>query len=41
MAKITLLIGDTVLREIVLSKERVTIGRRPHNDIVIDDLAIS
>ena len=41
MAKITLSIGDTVLREIVLSKERLTIGRRPHNDIVIDDLAIS
>lgn len=41
MAKIILSIGDTVLREIVLSKERITIGRRPHNDIVIDDLAIS
>ncbi len=24
-----------------MSKERITIGRRPHNDIVIDDLAIS
>lgn len=41
MAKIILSKGDTVLREIALSKERITIGRRPHNDIVIEDLAIS
>lgn len=41
MAKIILSRGDTVLREIALSKERITIGRRPHNDIVIEDLAIS
>jgi pSer/pThr/pTyr-binding forkhead associated (FHA) protein len=30
-----------VLKEIELSKERVTIGRRPSNDIKIDNLAIS
>lgn len=41
MAKIILSKGDTVLREIALCKERITIGRRPHNDIVIEDLAIS
>lgn len=41
MAKIILSKGDTVLREVVLATERVTIGRRPDNDIVIDDLAIS
>lgn len=41
MAKIILSLGDKLLREIPLSKERVTIGRRPHNDIVLDDLAIS
>lgn len=41
MAKIILSIGDKVLREIVISEKRITIGRRPHNDIVIDDLAIS
>ncbi len=41
MAKIILTIDGKVLKEIPLSKERVTIGRRPHNDIVIDDLAIS
>ncbi len=41
MAKIILSIGDTVLREIPLTKERIMIGRRPHNDIVLDNLAIS
>lgn len=41
IAKIILSLGNKVLREIPLSKERLTIGRRPHNDIVIDDLAIS
>lgn len=41
MAKIILTLGEKQLREIPLSKERVMIGRRPHNDIVIDDLAIS
>lgn len=41
MAKILLSIGDAVIREIPLIKERLTIGRRPSNDIVIDDLAIS
>jgi hypothetical protein len=41
MAKIILTIDDTILQELTLSKERVTIGRRAHNDIVIDDLAIS
>ena len=41
MAKIILTLDEKPLREIPLSKERMTIGRRPHNDIVIDDLAIS
>jgi pSer/pThr/pTyr-binding forkhead associated (FHA) protein len=41
MAKLILSIGGSVLREITLTKERVTIGRRPDNDIVIEDLAIS
>lgn len=30
-----------VLKEISLHKERLTIGRKPHNDIQIDNLAIS
>jgi pSer/pThr/pTyr-binding forkhead associated (FHA) protein len=41
MAKIILALGEKQLREISLSKERMTIGRGPQNDIVIDDLAIS
>jgi pSer/pThr/pTyr-binding forkhead associated (FHA) protein len=30
-----------VLKEIALHKERTTIGRKPHNDVQIDNLAIS
>src|SRR5207247_1038711 len=30
-----------VLREISLDKERTTIGRKPHNDVQIDNLAVS
>ena len=41
MAKIILIEEGKVLQEMVLSKERITIGRRPHNDLVIDNLAIS
>lgn len=41
MAKLILSIEGTVLKEIPLLKERTTIGRKPHNDIQIDNLAIS
>jgi hypothetical protein len=41
MAKLILSMDGLVLKEIVLNKERVTIGRKPHNDIQIDNLAIS
>lgn len=41
MAKIILMAEGRVLQEMELSKERITIGRRPHNDLVIDNLAIS
>ena len=30
-----------VLQEYALSKERMTVGRKAHNDIVIDNLAVS
>jgi hypothetical protein len=33
--------NDAVLREVTLSNERLTIGRAPQNDIVIDSAAIS
>jgi pSer/pThr/pTyr-binding forkhead associated (FHA) protein len=41
MAKIVLSMNNAVLREVTLSKARVTIGRRPQNDIVIDSAAAS
>jgi hypothetical protein len=41
MAKIILSMESTMLKEIPLTKERTTIGRKPHNDIQIDNLAIS
>jgi hypothetical protein len=41
MARIIVTLDDQVLREITISKERITIGRRTYNDIVIEDIAIS
>ncbi|HTY98925.1 MAG TPA: FHA domain-containing protein [Rhodocyclaceae bacterium] len=41
MAKLILSMDGLVLKEIPLSKERMTIGRKPQNDIQIDNLAIS
>jgi pSer/pThr/pTyr-binding forkhead associated (FHA) protein len=41
MAKIVLSMDGVILQEMVLSKERITIGRRQHNDLVIDNSAIS
>lgn len=41
MAKLILSMDGMVLKEIPLAKERITIGRKPHNDIQIDNLAIS
>jgi hypothetical protein len=41
MAKLILSMDGLVLKEIALSKERTTIGRKPHNDIQIDNLAVS
>ncbi|MDP2811723.1 MAG: FHA domain-containing protein [Rhodocyclaceae bacterium] len=41
MAKLILSMDGLVLKEISLAKERTTLGRKPHNDIQIDNLAIS
>src|ERR671937_540199 len=41
MAKLILSMDGPVLKEIPLTKERTTIGRKPHNDIQIDNLAVS
>ncbi len=41
MAKLILSVDGQVLKEFPLSKERTLIGRKPHNDIQIDNLAVS
>lgn len=41
MAKLILSMDNLVLKEIPLNKERTTLGRKAHNDIQIDNLAIS
>ncbi|KTT20100.1 FHA domain-containing protein [Pseudacidovorax intermedius] len=41
MPKLVVAIDGVVLKEVALVKERTTLGRRPYNDIVIDNLAIS
>jgi pSer/pThr/pTyr-binding forkhead associated (FHA) protein len=41
MAKLILSLEGSVIREVPLDKERVTIGRRPQNDIQIENLAVS
>src|SRR5258707_14422541 len=41
MAKLILSVDGQVLKEFALSKERTLIGRKPHNDIRTDNLAVS
>lgn len=41
MPKLILSMDGLVLKEVALNKERVSIGRKPNNDIQIDNLAIS
>ncbi len=41
MPRLIVTIDGVTLREVPLLRERVTIGRRPHNDVVIDNLAVS
>ena len=41
MPKMIVSIDGVVIREVPLTKDRTTLGRRPYNDIVIDNLAIS
>ncbi|MFH2135611.1 MAG: FHA domain-containing protein [Pseudomonadota bacterium] len=40
-AKLILSMDGSVIKEYPLTKERTTIGRKPHNDIAIDNLAVS
>jgi pSer/pThr/pTyr-binding forkhead associated (FHA) protein len=41
MPKMIVSIDEVVIKEVQLTKERTTLGRRPYNDIVIDNLAVS
>lgn len=41
MSRLILSLEGQVLKEVKLDKERLTIGRRPHNDLQIDNLAVS
>ncbi len=41
MAKLIMSLDTAVIREVPLDKDRVTIGRKAHNDIQIDNLAVS
>ena len=41
MPKMIVSIDGVVIKEADLSQERTTLGRRPYNDIVIDNLAVS
>ena len=41
MPKMIVSIDDVVIKELQLTKDRTTLGRRPYNDIVIDNLAVS
>ena len=41
MPRLIISIDAVVIKEVEVTQERTTIGRRPYNDIVIDSLAIS
>jgi pSer/pThr/pTyr-binding forkhead associated (FHA) protein len=41
MPKMIVSIDGVVIKEVQLTKERTSLGRRPYNDIVIDNLAVS
>ena len=41
MPKLIVSIDGVVIKEAQLTKDRTTLGRRPYNDIVIDNLAVS
>lgn len=40
-ARLVLSFGDLVLRSIPILKDSITIGRRPYNDVALDDLTVS
>ena len=41
MGKLVVSLDNVVIKEVQITKDRTTLGRRPYNDIVIDNLAVS
>jgi hypothetical protein len=41
MPKITITMDGAVIREVEITKTRTALGRRPYNDVVIENLAVS
>ena len=41
MGKLVVSLDGVVIKEVQITKEKTTLGRRPYNDIVIDNLAVS
>jgi len=41
MGKLIVSLDGVVIKEVQLTKDKTTLGRRPYNDIVIDNLAVS
>ena len=41
MPKMIISLDGSVLKEVQLTKDRTSLGRRPYNDIVIDNMAVS
>ncbi|MCE2908563.1 MAG: FHA domain-containing protein [Burkholderiaceae bacterium] len=41
MGKLVVSLDGVVIKEVQISKDKTTLGRRPYNDIVIDNLAVS
>ena len=41
MPKMIISLDGSVLKEVQLTKDRTSLGRRPYNDIVIDSMAVS
>ena len=41
MGKLVVSLDGDVIKEVQITKDKTTLGRRPYNDIVIDNLAVS
>ena len=41
MPRLIVSIDGVVVKEVLLNQSRLTLGRRPHNDVVLDQLAVS